>query len=169
MLTNSSPSSLRPVTRPADLASTSLTYASALAGTITLLSTTIGASSDALTTCPAWFVFESMLSIVRTVTIAFAGTVTVTGCGGGGGGAGAAGAAAGGSAAAAGSAIELAGAAAAVCRGFSGLGEGFAFAMRLARAASRVGAAACGTEICAVATLIWSFTRVTPLVSEAIL
>src|SRR5947209_2328912 len=164
MLTNSSPSSLRPVTRPADLASTSLTYASAPLGTITLLSTTIGTSSDALNTCPAWFVFESMLSIVRTVTIAFAGTVTVTGCGGGG-----AGAAAGGSAAATGSAIELASAAAAVCRGFSGLGEGLAFAMRLARAASRVGAAACGTEICAVATLIWSFTRVTPLVSDAIL
>src|SRR5438876_11592621 len=163
MLINSSPSSLRPVTLPADFASTSLTYASAPLGTITLLSTTIGASSDALNTCPAWFVFESMLSIVRTVTIAFAGTVTVTGCGGG------AGAAAGGSAAATGSAIELAGAAAAVCRGFSGLGEGLAFAMRLARAASRVGAAACGTEICAVATLIWSFTRVTPLVSDAIL
>src|SRR5213080_3830841 len=163
MLINSSPSSLRPVTLPADFASTSLTYASAPLGTITLLSTTIGAPSDALNTCPAWFVFESMLSIVRTVTIAFAGTVTVTGCGGG------AGAAAGGSAAATGSAIELAGAAAAVCRGFSGLGEGLAFAMRLARAASRVGAAACGTEICAVATLIWSFTRVTPLVSDAIL
>src|SRR5439155_1604965 len=93
-----------------------------------------------------------------------AGTVTVTGCGGGG-----AGAVAGGPTAAAGSAIELAGAAAAVCRGFSGLGEGLAFAMRLARGASRVGAAACGTEICAVATLIWSFTRVTPLVSDAIL
>src|SRR5436309_3411045 len=166
MLINSSPSSLRPVTLPADFASTSLTYASAPLGTITLLSTTIGASSDALNTCPAWFVFESMLSIVRIVTIAFAGTVTVTGCGGGGGGAGAA---AGGSAAAAGSAIELAGAAAAVCRGFSGLGEGLAFAMRLARATSRVGAAACGTEICAVATLIWSFTRLTPLVSDAIL
>src|SRR5213594_4332131 len=163
MLINSSPSSLRPVTLPADFASTSLTYASAPLGTITLLSTTIGASSDALNTCPAWFVFESMLSIVRTVTIAFAGTVTVTGCGGG------AGAVAGGPTAAAGSAIELAGAAAAVCRGFSGLGEGFAFAMRLARAASRVGAAACGTEICAVATLIWSFTRLTPLVSDAIL
>src|SRR5438552_17279774 len=103
-----------------------------------------------------------MLSMVRTVTIVFAGTVTVTGCGG-------AGAAAGGSAAATGSAIELAGAAAAVCRGFSGLGEGLAFAMRLARAASRVGAAACGTEICAVATLILSFTRLTPLVSDAIL
>src|SRR5207253_8764988 len=113
MLTNSSPSSLRPVTRPADLASTSLTYASAPLGTITLLSTTIGASSEALNICPAWFVFESMLSIVRTVTIVFAGTVTVTGCGRGGGGAGAV---AGGSAAATGSAIELAGAPAAVCR-----------------------------------------------------
>src|SRR5438552_8661474 len=167
MLINSSASSLRPVTLPADFASTSLTYASAPLGTITLLSTTIGASSEALNICPAWFVFESMLSIVRTVTIVFAGTVTVTGWGAGGG----AGAAAGGAAAGAGvgSAIELAGAAAAVCRGFSALGEGFAFAMRLARAASRVGAAACGTEICAVATLIWSFTRVTPLVSEAIL
>src|SRR5438309_4647412 len=119
MLTNSSPSSLRPVTRPADLASTSLTYASAPLGTITLLSATIGASSEALNICPAWFVFESMLSIVRTVTIVFAGTVTVTGCGGGG-----AAAAAGASAAATGSAIELAGAAAAVCRGFSCLGEG---------------------------------------------
>src|SRR5207253_7962503 len=134
MLTNSSPSSLRPVTRPADLASTSLTYASAPLGTITLLSTTIGASSDALNTCPAWFVFESMLSIVRTVTIVFAGTVTVTGCGGGGG----AGAAAGGAAAAIGSAIELAGEAAAACRGVSALGEVFVFAVRLARATAGV-------------------------------
>src|SRR5437660_4410104 len=149
MLTNSSPSSLRPVTRPADLASTSLTYASAPLGTITLLSTTIGASSDALNTCPAWFVFESMLSIVRTVTIAFAGTVTVTGCGGGG-----AGAIAGGSTAAAGSAIELAGAAAAVCRGFSGFGEGCAFAVRFARLSARDGASLCDSYFCAHVTLI---------------
>src|SRR2546429_4692204 len=85
MLINSSPSSLRPVTLPADFASTSLTYASAPLGTITRLSTTIGASSEALNTWPDWFVFESMLSIVRTVTIVFAGTVTVTGCGGEGG------------------------------------------------------------------------------------
>src|SRR5438093_11667973 len=162
MLINSSPSSLRPVTLPADFASTSLTYASAPLGTITLLSTTIGASSDALNTCPAWFVFESMLSIVRTVTIAFAGTVTVTGCGGGG-----AGAVAGGPTAAAGSAIELAGAAAAVCRGFSGLGEGFAFGMRLARAASRVGAAAWGTDSGGVATVIGSVAAVTPFACGA--
>src|SRR5437879_4436264 len=147
MLTNSSPSSLRPVTRPADLASTSLTYASAPLGTITLLSTTIGASSEALNTCPAWFVFESMLSIVRTVTIVFAGTVTVTGCGGGGG-------AAGGAAAIVGSAMELAGGAAAVCRDFSALRAVFVLAARFAGAASGVGAAACGTEICAAATLI---------------
>src|SRR5438552_15680131 len=165
MLINSSPSSLRPVTLPADFASTSLTYASAPAGTITLLSTTIGASSDALNICPAWFVFESMLSMVRTVAIVFVGTVTVAGWGAGGG----ADAAAGDAAAVVGSAVEPAGEAAAVCRGFSGLGEGLAFAMRLARAASRVGAAACGTEICAVATLILSFTRLTPLVSDAIL
>src|SRR5207302_8645053 len=125
MLTNSSPSSLRPVTRPADLASTSLTYASAPLGTITLSSTTIGASSDALNTWPAWFVFESMLSIVRTVTIAFASTVTVTGCGGVGG----AGSAAGGSAATAGSVIALADAAAADCLGFSGWAEGLPFPM----------------------------------------
>src|SRR5437667_7120528 len=143
MLTNSSPSSLRPVTRPADLASTSLTYASAPLGTITRLSTTIGTSSDALNICPAWFVFESMLSIVRTVTIVFAGTVTVTGCGGGGG-----------AAAATGSAIELAGEAAAVCRDLSVLAEFFVLAARLAGAASGVGVAACGTEICAVNTLI---------------
>src|SRR2546430_17685840 len=108
-----------------------------------------------------------MLSIVRTVTIVFAGTVTVTGWGAGGG----AGAAAGGAAAGAGvgSAIELAGAAAAVCRGFSALGEGFAFAMRLARADSRVGAAACGTAISAVAMLSWTFSRVIPVGTSALL
>src|SRR5229473_7320225 len=94
MLLSSSPSSLRPVIRPAELALTSLMYASAPAGTITLLSATIGASNEALNTCPAWFVFESMLSIVRTVTIVLAGTVTVTGCGGGGAVAAAGGAAA---------------------------------------------------------------------------
>src|SRR5260370_12483876 len=110
-------------------------YASVPAGTITLLSTTIGASNDALNSCPAWFVFESMLSIVRTVTIVLAGTVTVTGCGGGGG----AGAAAGGAAAGAGSAIQLAGEAAAACRDFSTLGEDFVLAARFAAAASARG------------------------------
>src|SRR5437773_5626056 len=150
MLASSSPSSLRPVTLPADFASTSLTYASAPLGTITRLSTTIGASSEALNTWPDWFVFESMLSIVRTVTIVFAGTVTVTGCGGEGG----AGGDGGGAAAATGSAIELAGEEAAVCRDFSALAEFFVLEARLAGAASGVGAADCGTEICAVATLI---------------
>src|SRR5260370_28000769 len=139
-------------------------YASVPAGTITLLSTTIGASSDALNTCPAWFVFESMLSIVRTVTIVFAGTITVTGSGGGGGTG-----AAGGVAAGTGSAIEPACEAAAVSLGFSALGEIFAFAARFAGAACAAGAAAWGAQIFAPPPLISSFSPLPPLFFAAIL
>src|SRR6266478_5614685 len=45
----------------------------------------MGASSDARKTSPAWFVLESMESMVRTVKTVLAGTVMVFGCGGGGG------------------------------------------------------------------------------------
>src|SRR5260370_29848702 len=150
MLASPSPTSLRPVTRPAELALPSLMYASAPAGTITLLSTTIGASNEALNTCPAWFVFESMLSIVRTVTIVLAGTVTVTGCGGGGG----AGVATGAAAADDASATGLAGVEATTWRDLSFFNDALVFVGRLAGSASDAGAAACGTVICAAVTLI---------------
>src|SRR5206468_3837578 len=81
----SSVSSLRPLIFPAELALTSLTYTSAPFGTITRSSTTIGASSDALKTCPVVFTLESTPSIMRTVIVDPAGTVTVLGLGGGGG------------------------------------------------------------------------------------
>src|SRR5215475_13181324 len=51
---------------------------------MTWSSTTMGASSEALKSCPVVFTEESMGSIVRTVMTAPDGTVTVLGCGGGG-------------------------------------------------------------------------------------
>src|SRR5256885_9041281 len=108
-----------------------------------------------------------MLSIVRTVTIVLAGTVTVTGCGGGGGAG--AGVAAGAAPAVIGSVTGFAGEVAAARLDLSAFGAALVFAGRFAGSASGTGVAGCGTEICAVATLIWSFTRLTPFVSDAIL
>src|SRR5437879_1200860 len=137
--------------RPADFASTSFMYASAPLGTITLLSTTMGASNEALNTWPAEFVFESMASIVRIVTIVFAGTVTVTGGGGGGGAGVVTGAAAEPAiASAAGDAEE----AAATSRDFSVFRAALAFAVWLVGLASAVGGTGCGTMICAAGRLI---------------
>src|SRR5260370_19996949 len=119
-------------------------YECAPLGTMTLLFTTIGASGEALKTSPAWFVFESMLSTVRTVTTVFAGTVTVTGCGAGG----AAGAAA--PAAGAGSAADAA------SRLLVGDDARLGFAGRAAGSGAGVaaGTANSGAAACAATTLI---------------
>src|SRR5215831_13868900 len=58
--------------------------ASEPAGATTSLSTAMGASNDARKTSPALLVLESMLSMVRTVTIVEAGMLMVRICGCGG-------------------------------------------------------------------------------------
>src|SRR5215471_8033538 len=110
----------------------------------------MGASSEALKTWPAWFVFESMLSIVRTVTIALAGTVTVTGWGCGGA-----------AVAAVVSGAGCAPGAVTASRVLAALETRLRLAGRAAGGAGSAGGASSGAA-CAVTRLIWSFTLVTP-------
>src|SRR5262245_26346415 len=149
---------------------------------MTWSSTTMGASSEALKTCPVVFTEESIGSIVRTVMIAPDGTVTVRGCGGGGAAGVAIAGCAGGTAAAESVEVgsppppaeagEAAGFGLAVLRvGVLAAAAGSAGFTSAAGVAAASGAAtvAAGGVASAASTVIWSFTLVTPLASLAIL